>query len=511
MTTDTLDLPTITDPVPAVEPTSTAVTTTDLKKVDLQAVALAQFGDWRTDVAAAKTVLSTTVHDLSIPARIAEAKTLRQRLIGTPRAEVNKIAAALKSKLSKVSKAVGAEAESAVNAYDALDPLITPQIEAAEKRIEEERQRKEREEEQRIEGLKLAVDLKLDPWLDRCQEDGMTAERVQRGMDALGQLAMPAEFADVAVYWAERMSVTRRSMESRRLALAQAEVEAAQAAARAEQQRIAGIQARIADIQDAAMGLDQASSVDLSETRMIVAALDITEAVYQEFTALARVAQQATLAALDALHDAAVARENEEAAQRQAAVAALPPAPAPLCEMTPGLTPPDAQEGVADNPLQPEPAEELAVGDLAADGAGVEAGGTADEAPAAGRVILVEPDTNAIWSAALRGNGTEKLQAGEMLIRGELGIVDAGVTIVGNPPLSDDDRSLETSEADARKWTPPPGYFTTPSAPATDPRDEFVALVMSAFDCKFPTHPKPSQEWWSKVRAAGAALQREVA
>lgn len=528
--TDLSDLPTIAEPPPALP------ATTDLKKVDLQAVALVQFGDWRADVAAAKQNLSTLALDLSIPARIAEAKTLRQRLIGAPRAEVRKVATALKSKLAQVSKAVGAEADTAVAAYDALEPLITPQIEAAEQAIENARLERKRAEAERIHGLELAVDAKLDPWLDRCNEDGMTAERVQRGMDALGQLAMPPELADVAAYWAERMSATRRGMESRRLALAQQEVEAEQAKIRAERARVAGIQARIAEIQAAAGGHDRASSADLAEARMAAQALALTPEVYGEFLPIAAAAQKATLDALYRLYESAVqreVRENDEAIERQkqAALAALPPAPPPRCELSdPGVTVPDAQEGVAQNPLQLEPVYESA-GDLAADGAGAETGGTVDEAPAAGRVILVESDANATWGSALRGDGTETLQAGATLIRGEVGTIDAGIAIVGNPPFDAGDEftegqdsqqvlKAEPATADATDRDAPvdasprvgamgagQAADAAPAAGAADPRDEFVALVMTAFDCKFPSHPKPSQEWWAKVRAAGLALQ----
>ena len=507
MTTDTLDLPTIADPVPDVAPAAGVPATIDLKKVDLQAVALAHFGDWRADVAASKTVLSTTVHDLSIPARIAEAKTLRQRLIGAPRAEANKVAAALKSKLAKVSKAVGAENEAAVAAYDALDPLITPQIEAAEKRIEDERIAREKAEEERIHGLKLAVDAMLDPWLDRCQEDGMTAERVQRGMEAMGQLVMPPQFADVTAYWAERMSATRRGMESRRLALAQQELEAAQAKVLAEQQRVAGIQARIRDIQDAATGHDRASAEDLAEARTIVAALAITTDVYAEFLPLAQAAQQATLSTLERLHAAAVQREADEAAERARLAAALPPAPPPMCELSdPGVTAPDAQEGVASNPLQPEPADELKVGDLAADGAGVEAGGTAAEAPAAGRVWLHQAERDA---EGARRFAEFVYRTGAGATSDEVKVADLpAAAAIGNPPFSADDGPLETSEADARPWSPSPFYDTPAASAVTNQHDEFVALVMTAFDCKFPSHPKPSQEWWAKVRAAGLALQQ---
>lgn len=44
--------------------------------------------------------------------------------------------------------------------------------------------------------------------------------------------------------------------------------------------------------------------------------------------------------------------------------------------------------------------------------------------------------------------------------------------------------------------------------PPTWTHSAFIALVMTAFDCKFPSHPKPSQEWWREVLAAGQALQQ---
>lgn len=39
----------------------------------------------------------------------------------------------------------------------------------------------------------------------------------------------------------------------------------------------------------------------------------------------------------------------------------------------------------------------------------------------------------------------------------------------------------------------------------------FVALVLTAFDTKFPSHPKPSPAWWAEVRQAGEALRGALA
>ncbi len=396
MTTDTLDLPPITDTLPA-EPVPAAQ---DRKAVDLQEVALAQFGNWRTDVAAARKNLSTLALDLSIPARIADAKTLRHRIINTPRAEVRKVATALKSKLTAVSKAVGAEMDAAVAAYDEAEALITPQIEAAEQRIENERIAREKAEADRLQALRDTVDTTLKGWADRCDAEGMTAHRVALGIAALGEASMPPALADVSAYWAERLTATRAHMERRKLALAAAELEAAQAKMRAEQERVAGIQRRIAEIQAAATGHDKASSADLAEARAIVAALDVSETVYQEYAPLAVATKAGTLLALDALHGAAVEREARAAAaaaeaqrladerekialaeaeiaaaQRRAEVERVLAIPLPLTlgpwpdeDTQPGASPtPASQEGVGENPLQPQPAvSTVDVGDVAA-------------------------------------------------------------------------------------------------------------------------------------------------
>ena len=452
---ETMDLPTITDEVPEAVPAAGPSTAVDLKRVDLQAVALAQFGDWRADVAAARKNLSTLALDLTIPARIADAKTLRQRLINAPRAEARKVATALKSKLTGVSKAVGVEMDAAVAAYDALEPLITPQIDAAEERIENERIAKQRAEDERLQALIDTVDATMAKWRERCDADGMTSARVQAGMAALGELPMPAELADVSGHWAAALAATHTYMERRRLALAQAELEAEQVKVRAEAQRVADIQARIAEIQAAATGHEKANSVDLIEAHLIVSALDVSEAQYQEFTALAQATKAATLATIKGLIDAAVNREVDArlAAEAQAA---------------------EAQR------LQDE-----------------EAARQRAEAPAA----------NVATAAATEGKADNpepgKLEAAQEFTEGQ----DSQQVLKAEPATAD------ATDRDAPADTCPRGGAMGAWQPAAagpaggDPRDEFVALVMTAFDCKFPTHPKPSQEWWSKVRAAGLALQ----
>jgi hypothetical protein len=201
MSTDTLEFPPIDEavaPVAIVPPPAAP----DLAKVDLEAVALAQFGDWRADVAAVRNNLGTLVLDLSTQAKVDEAKSLRHRLIGQPRADVRRVSKALKSKLTAVSKAVGAMEEAAVAAYDKAEELITPQIDKRQAELDAEREAKAHAERERVIGLEAKL-LAMNVWLNRCDEPGMTADRIRAGMNALSQIELTreawAEFYDRAV------------------------------------------------------------------------------------------------------------------------------------------------------------------------------------------------------------------------------------------------------------------------------------------------------------------------
>jgi len=171
----------------------------------------------------------------------------------------------------------------------------------------------------------------------------------------------------------------------------------------------------------------------------------VTENQYQELAPLAMAAQAGTLATLRGLHTAAVAREAEAArldAQRienervaaelaekkrqqdeaeaelkrkadelaaaeaalaeKSAAAALPATAESQPDTQPVGASPVAQDRVAENPVQQQTGvSHVPPADAAAEGAGVEAGGTADEAPAAASVIG-NPPFEAIKPAATR-------------------------------------------------------------------------------------------------------------
>lgn len=481
--------------MPVVQEPNTALT--DAAKIDLQTVALAKSGDWRPAVAKVRADLSSLALDLSNQSRIAEAKSLRQRVINVPIADARAASKALKSKLTAVSKAVGAEEEAIVAAYTNAGQILTTQIDEAEAKIEAEKAEKARQEaerarieSERIAGLKGQVDALMRGWLDRCNEPDMTAERVGKGLDQFAALQAPADLAEVSDYWSAQQSITtgrmqtiradlERAEEAARLAAERAELERQQAAIRAEQARIAGINRRIEEIRAAATGHEKASSETLGEAITAVQALTITDAVYAEFTLVAMDAKIQTLAALVKQQKAAQEREAAEIEAAREAVKARV-----IAEQ-------QAQERVAENPLQQQPVS--FPGDAAAeDGAGAEAAATADDAPAAPAFVRVSRDCFPF--------------AG----------VDSTFNPGGNPEAPQEfPEQRFPNEAPAFDLTPEPtdllGDADTPPAQTTEQAARaLLDHIAEAFTGRFPSDPKPGRAWFTTLKTLASNLNDTI-
>jgi len=216
MNTATLDLPVIDealiDAAPRTDVAVAAAAELDLQKIDLTAVALAQFGQWRPAVAKLKADNAVLVLDLSKQTQIDEAKSLRERTINKPMADARKVSKALKSKLTETSKSVGEELEALVLAYDDAGKPLTELIDAAQKVIDDKKAADREAEETRLSGLRATIDQTMQKWLDRASEEGITAERIGAGMAMLTDLAMPAELADVAAHWTTAKAATVAAM-----------------------------------------------------------------------------------------------------------------------------------------------------------------------------------------------------------------------------------------------------------------------------------------------------------
>ncbi|MEJ1933729.1 hypothetical protein WDZ92_26305, partial [Nostoc sp. NIES-2111] len=236
MSTDTLEFPTIEEPsaaVATIEPGSV-----DLTKLDLQAVALAQFNTAHAEATKAKETLTGVVHDLSTPGKLADAKSLRHRLIGQPLAEARKVSAGLKSKLTAVSKAVGAELAAIETAFDEADALIKPQIEKREAEIAEEKRIAAEKEEARkqVHRDNLA---KLASYVEHAR--GLPSARIADGIAKVSAIVIDRDaWEDFADQAEEQKAVTLERMQKLHAdALADEERERAAAALKAEQERLA--------------------------------------------------------------------------------------------------------------------------------------------------------------------------------------------------------------------------------------------------------------------------------
>lgn len=116
-----------------------------LARIDLQAVALARFGDWREHVADLVEKHGSVAFDLSTVKKLDEAKEVR-RQIRDVRIGADKISKALKTQLRAISTSVGEEAEAVALAVKGVEAHVHEQIEAEETRKAEaatkERERK---------------------------------------------------------------------------------------------------------------------------------------------------------------------------------------------------------------------------------------------------------------------------------------------------------------------------------------------------------------------------------
>ncbi|MFM7024708.1 MAG: hypothetical protein ACKOWC_01420 [Limnohabitans sp.] len=525
------DFPTLladAEALPVVQEPTTALT--DAAKIDLQTVALAKFGDWRPAVAKVRADLSALVLDLSNQARIAEAKSLRHRTINVPIADARAASKALKSKLTAVSKAVGAEEDAIVAAYTDAGRILTTQIDEAEAKIEAEKAEKARQEAERarieaehIAGLRGQVDAIMGQWVERCNEPDMTSERIGKGIEALGAVQMPADLADVADYWSAQQSITTgrlvtlrdelaRREESARLAAERAELDRQRAEQEAERNRIAGINHRVELIRAAAIGHDDASSATLGEAITAVQALAITEAVYGEFVLVAMDAKINTLAALVKQQKEAQEREAHAAEQLRALVGVDE-----VASITEGQ---DSQQVLKAEPATADATDRDVPANTSPRVGAMGEGQAADAAPAGGFVMFVHADDSKSLMAEL--TAPAEAPANVPLIRGEVGHVDCGIRFAGvdpkffpgsNPeaPQEFPEQCFPNEPAPAFDLTPDATDLLGDAATTTAQTTEQAARALldhiaEAFTGRFPSDPKPGRAWFATLKSLACNL-----
>lgn len=288
MSTDTLEFP----PIDAAAPAPSAVAAVaalqpDLAKLDLQAVALAQFSTAHAEAATAKKTLSDVVHDLSTPTKLADAKSLRHRLIGQPLAEARKVSAGLKSKLTAVSKAVGAELAAIETAFDEADALIKPQIEKREAELAEERRLAAEKEAARVQAHRDNL-AKLAGYAEHAR--GLPASRIADGIAKVSAIVIdPEVWQDFTKQAEEQKAVTLERMQKLHAdAVADEERERIAAELKAEQERLAAERAEI-ERQRAELAAQQQAAAEAKAREEAAQALRDAEA--------ARIASEAAKAA----------------------------------------------------------------------------------------------------------------------------------------------------------------------------------------------------------------------
>ena len=320
---DTLDLPPIEAPAMPVATQPAAPEPGTLK-----ATALASFVAIRSHAAKLAEKYRAVAYDVTTPKGMAAAKDARLELREEGRFAVQRLRDRLKDEANDLKRVVTDEAEAVIKIIAPVEDAIHAQITA-----EEERKKAEKAEAARIlaecqqkqsegvagiraylsraqtaadmtaervgNGIKMleAMTFAADDWLDPVAAANAQCETLE-GMRALQATLLAREIE------ADRLEEQRRQQEAER-----ADLERQAAAMRAEQARIARLQAMIAEIRAAATGHEKATAADLYEARIAVAALDTSEAVYQEFSTLANATQMATLAVLDKFRAEATDRE----------------------------------------------------------------------------------------------------------------------------------------------------------------------------------------------------------
>jgi hypothetical protein len=213
----------------------------DITKVNLTDLALARFGPWREQTAKAKAELAALVLDLGTQIAIDGAISLRNHKIKQPLADARKVAKALKSKLSEVSKAVGDELPLIEAAWDEVAGAITPRIDAAQRVIDDAKAAAAEKEAARKAAHESAIET-IRSYLTRCNEPGMTAERIGAGISALSKQSIGPEWQE---YQERAVSMLHSTMQNMQILHAQAvarELEVArQDAIRIENERMTAV------------------------------------------------------------------------------------------------------------------------------------------------------------------------------------------------------------------------------------------------------------------------------
>lgn len=369
MTTDTLDFPTIEAPPPAVVSTALALitkpATTAVATVapSIKDAVLAQFKDAEAGMLALAEKYRAVAFDCKTTKGMADAVAARADLRDNGRLALTKAEKRVKSDVNDLKKVMGDEVDRLVAIVKPVEDAIDTQIKAEEQRKADAKAERERIESERIAKHRAGI-AKIGAYLTRCQEPGMSADRISIGIGMLEGVTFGPDWQEFAVPAVDEQGKTLEAMRALHAAAVEREAEAARLESqRIENERVAAenaaakklldeqlaalalaqkkaaddiarrarLEAEIQEIHAAATGHEHAPADDLALAIADVIKLDVSEAKWGEYTALAMSAQDMTCTALENLRTAAV--EREEAARIDKAAAAnteLVPAAGPV-------------------------------------------------------------------------------------------------------------------------------------------------------------------------------------
>lgn len=444
-----LEFPTI-DPAPPATQTAVAVAASqalDLEKMDLAAIVRSGFQPSRDKAAEATKTLTGVVHDLSTQAKIDAAISLRQRLIKGPAADVRKLTKGIKSKLTAASTVAGEQETQALAAFTAAEALITPQIDAAEAKLEAERQAKAAAEAARKDKHEENLQ-RLTGAAQRARDTGADSTKIAEGIAAL-------EGLPISEAWEEFRE-------------------------RAEAARVAAIEA-LRTLHAEVLGREQ-QAAENERLRLLAE-------------------QQA--AELERLRKAEAARKEAEAAQARAAATPAAIAGATLVDTGAGMAENPAQQREAAQVQRSEMAVSLSAGQHSQESAGSTPAGRQDDSPMA---------------AERRGGHAEDSEDLPGVAPGPLHH-PTGPAVEACRPAT----AKETTHAGAQGQAAAADEAKGAGDDAKHAGDlqgpavneallaECLALVRyarTAFETRFPSHPKPSEVWWAGLRERIERIER---
>lgn len=318
-----LDFPPIEAPPLAVKPAPAAVAVVEpapLLAVSIKDAVLAQFKEAETTVLALVEKYRAVAFDVSTTKGMNEAKAARLELREKGRFAVQRAEKSVKSDVNDLKRVMADEVERIVAIVMPVEESIDQQIKAEEDRKAAAKAERDRIEAERVAAHQAGI-AKVRAYLARCQEPGMTAERIGKGIDLLTAVTFGPEWQEFATQAAAAQRETLEAMRALQGKAIEREVAAAKAEAErvereAEQQRIAAENARMAaELAEQKRALAEQAATIAAQQKAI------DDAKAEEATRLEREARQAEAKRIQAEGDSA-------AAMRTSLVAAEPNTPA---------------------------------------------------------------------------------------------------------------------------------------------------------------------------------------